>query len=67
MENNRKFLYYLGHIISIFGFIVFFSIFITGFSSASDFDTIEQSFARAPFAIIAIIIGTIMSNIGKKA
>ncbi len=66
MENNRKFLYYLGNSLAVIGFILFFSVFLTGFLGGDNFDAIERSFANAPIGMLLIIIGSIISSIGKR-
>ena len=64
MEQSRKVLYYIGNAISIIGIVLFLSVFVTGFNG--DFDTIESSMKMAPIGMILLIVGVVISNIGKS-
>lgn len=64
MDNNRKFLYYLGNGITVLGFIIFISVFFVGFGN--DFGAIEASFKNAPIGLVMVIVGSIISSIGKR-
>lgn len=66
----RKFLYYLGNIIIVIGFIMFFSVFFSFFSIFKNSDDLGfgffSSFQYSFIGFLLIFIGTILKNIGIR-
>lgn len=60
ISSSRKMLYYGGMILSIVGFLMFFSVFLSGFSGNM------PNMSVAPVGMLFIIGGSALMNIGKK-
>jgi len=70
ISTERKTAYYLGMILVGIGFLLFFSVFITGAANFGDFSNFESearsSIFRAVTGVALIIIGGILRGIGAK-
>ncbi|MCE5229745.1 zinc ribbon domain-containing protein [bacterium] len=69
ISEGRKFLYYLGGVIIVIGFLSFFSVFISGAMHFGDFRNFEargQSMAFRGFGgMFLIIVGAVIRGIGS--
>lgn len=70
ISDERKTMYYLGMALTGIGFLLFFSVFITGAMNFGNFNNFEgqvqSSMFRAVGGMALIIIGGIVSSIGAR-
>lgn len=67
ISKERKVTYYIGMACMIIGFLLFMSVFFTGFAAFnSPFASRSFSFSNAPLGMLLMIIGAVVSNIGAK-
>ena len=68
ISKERKVTYYIGMGCMIVGFLLFMSVFFTGFAAFNSpfSNALSFSFANAPLGMFLMIIGAVVSNIGAK-
>jgi len=66
---ERQAIYYVGVAVSVIGFLLFFSVFVSFAINFGDFDNFEQrarsSVMRGIFGIALILMGGVLAGIGK--
>ncbi|RYG61881.1 hypothetical protein EON80_23605 [bacterium] len=65
IPEERVFLYYLGNFIIVVGILLFISVFFTGMSTPTHFGSPPPEFKRAIFGMGMMVVGGILSGIGR--
>ncbi|QIB26557.1 zinc ribbon domain-containing protein [Caloranaerobacter azorensis] len=68
ISTKRKITYYIGLLLTIIGFLMFFSAFFIGFTAINEpsFGGASSAFVRVPIGMGLIIAGAILQIIGRK-
>lgn len=70
VSDRRKSLYMLGNVLSVVGFVTFFSVFVTGAMNFGDFSNFEadsrSSIFRGVLGMALIIVGGVVRTVGAR-